>query len=97
MDLLEPWYQVSDPALVAELTRELPPGHALFGKDVRVIARRRDRDDVLFEICDGTQRLAKVHLTYTKESDPSWPSTQLFSSQAEWIASMRMDNANYGA
>ncbi len=97
MEFLDPWYQVSDPALVAELKRELPPGHALYGKEVRVLARRMDRDDVLYEICDGSQRLAKVHLTFAKERDPIWPLTEFFSSQAEWIASMHVDSADYGA
>jgi hypothetical protein len=97
MTLLEPWYEVTDAALVAELHRELAPGHLLYGKNVTVLARRRDRDDVLFELCDGTRRLAQVHLTYATESDPAWPSTQLFDSRAAWAESMRADKAAYDA
>ncbi len=50
--------------------------------------RRRDRDDVLFEILDGSQRLALVHLTQQAESDPRWPLTILFTTETEWAASM---------
>jgi hypothetical protein len=39
------------------------------------VVRRVDRDDVLF-ILDG-ERLAIVHLTWNRETDPRWPSTTL--------------------
>jgi hypothetical protein len=64
MNYLEPWYALAEGeciALRAELTRELPPGHALQGIQVKCLARRQDRDDVLFELQDGSGRFASVH------------------------------------
>ncbi len=43
---------------------------------------------MLFEILDGSQRLALVHLTQQAESDPRWPLTILFTTETEWAASM---------
>lgn len=74
---LPPWRRVpahSGAALERELVREVSAArHSLHGCDCMAIARRDDRDDVLF-IVDGT-RLAVVHLTWTAETDPAWPST----------------------
>ncbi len=89
MDFLEPWFAVDDRRLVDELLRELPPGHVLAGLSVAVRARRQDRDDVLFNVLDGSGRLARVHLTYRAESDPRWPLTTLFSKEAEFSAFQR--------
>jgi hypothetical protein len=57
----------------------------LFGLSVVALARRYDRDDVLFELADG--RVAEVHLTWTgkPERDPCWPETTIFGSCALWI------------
>lgn len=95
MDYLEPWFAVNDPGLVDELGRELPPGHVLAGLPVAARARRQDRDDVLFEILDGSGRIAQVHLTHQAEFDSRWPLTSLFSSEAEWVVMMVADNADY--
>ena len=95
MDYLDPWFAVNDPRLVDELRRQLPPGHILAGLVVAACARRQDRDDVLFEVLDGSGRLARVHLTHQRESDPRWPLTTLFSTEAEWAASMAADHDDY--
>lgn len=55
----------------AELRRETPVGHALYGREVRAIARRGDRDDVAFEV--ARTGLCIVHLTWQRETDPRWP------------------------
>lgn len=68
-------------AFERELQRELPEGHRLFGLPVRCVARRRDRDDVLFELGDGTTTWAIVHLTWKSESDPDWPYVEVFESR----------------
>jgi hypothetical protein len=83
MDWLDPWYAITDGSndrLVQELHRELCSDHILFGVSVRPIGRREDCDDVLFELTDGSNRVALVHLTYAQhpETNPLWPSTQLF-------------------
>jgi len=96
MVFLEPWYAVSDPDLVSELQRELVPGHLLFGKDVTAVARRQDRDDVLYALCDGTKRMAVVHLTHARESDAKWPSTTIFASIDAWKHSMEADSEQFG-
>jgi len=77
-----PWAPIdrtAQPAFERELRRELPKGHALFGKAVRAIARRVDRDDVLFEV-GGGPRVATVRLTYREETDPARPVTNIHES-----------------
>jgi len=86
---------LNDPRLADELRRELPLGHILAGLAVASRARRQDRDDVLFEIPDGSGRLALVHLTHQAESDPRWPLTTLFTAETEWAASMAADHDDY--
>jgi len=67
----DPWVPVSKdhaPLLKGELSRELPAGHALYGRHARAIARRLDRDDVLF-LLDGGPCVAVVHLTYLSQPE----------------------------
>ncbi len=81
--MLSPWERVEDGrGLEAELARELVAGHVLFGKTVRAAARRWDRDDFLFV---GEEIVAVVHLTWSRETDPHWPSTVLYASLSDWI------------
>jgi hypothetical protein len=81
---LTPWHPIDggapDDGTVRELRREISARHVLHGVPVRPVARRQDCDDVLFELLDGTGRLAVVHLTYSTrpEPDPRWPETTLF-------------------
>jgi hypothetical protein len=76
---LEPWMPIedSDRALAGELKSEVPPGHQLFGVAVDALAARIDCDDVLYRLTPS-HRLAVVHLTYSRESSPDWPETELF-------------------
>jgi len=77
------------------LQREVGPDHPLFGKPAKALARREDRDDVLFEISDGTERkYAVVHLTWSRRMEPSgeWPGTQFFDSLARWLEWMKADH-----
>ena len=100
MDYLEPWYALSDEActtLSAELSRELPPQHVLKGVPVKCLARRQDRDDVLFELNDGSGRLAVVHLTWQVEREPSWPRTVVYAGVSEWLAVMHSHHTEYDA
>jgi hypothetical protein len=104
VEWLVPWHSVSDdPAQVAgmerELKRELSAGHPLFGLPVKTLARRQDRDDVLFALEDGTGRVAVVHLTWTQSppEHPPWPDTNLFQNLVVWAADgMRSDAADFG-
>jgi hypothetical protein len=88
LEWLDPWLKDdSDDGLVRELQREIPPDHVLHGIPVKAVARRRDRDDVLYVTADSSKPLAWVHLTYrsSRETDPHWPSTVLFDSWQDWI------------
>jgi hypothetical protein len=71
--------------LTAELARELTPGHPLHGLKVKAIARRIDRDDILYEVDDASSPLAMVHLTWSKGTDPRWPKAKLFRSWEHWF------------
>lgn len=66
-------------ALAAELVREVAPGHVLYGRPVRVVARALPNDDIVVE-CEGS--VAVVHLTWARKPDtPPWPLTT-------WVASV---------
>ena len=92
---LEPWSAVDErhrEGLERELQRELIAGHVLFGREVRAVGRRHDRDDVLFA-AGGPSELAVVHLTYAREATPDWPHAMLFASVAEFVEGcMRPDH-----
>lgn len=62
-----------------------PQGHVLYGLKAKAVATRRDQDEVLFELEGGTARLAVVHMTWKKETDPRWPATDLFDSWDQWV------------
>ena len=96
MQFLTPWYESRAASLADELRREVAVGHVLYCIAVGAVAQRQDKDEVLFELRDGTSRLAVVHLTYAVESDPRWPQTTLFESTAAWRASMEVDHAEFG-
>ncbi len=83
-------YADDKPAFETELRREVKPGHPLFGLPVAAMGRRYDQDDVLFEVKDGSGRVAEVHLTWAGEREtPPWPGTALFGSIAEWVKAVQ--------
>jgi hypothetical protein len=88
LEWLEPWQRLeaSGDAFVRELHKEVPARHVLHGLSVIAVARRIDRDDVLFATPDPTKPLAVVHLTWAgrTESDPQWPYTTLYESWRDW-------------
>jgi hypothetical protein len=76
MQWLEPWRPVAaEHGFVDELRRECGLGHPLYGLPVSALASRDDCDDVLFQLEDGSGRVAVVHLTWRKESGADWPHT----------------------
>ena len=98
-DIKEPWMPIEE-AFAAqaykELVREVGPKHSLRGKKAEAVARRQDCDDVLFILEGGG--CAVVHLTFqgNEESDPRWPSTEIFSSIEEWrIKRMLPDHEDF--
>ena len=50
--------------LMAELGRELPPGHLLYGVAVVVVAANSGNDDTLVRHLDEKERFTVVHLTW---------------------------------
>jgi len=105
MEWLDPWYSVEDePTQVAgmaqELARELPPGHELYGLAVSTLARRDGCDDVLFQIDDGSGRVAMVHLTWTTSPPETlpWPMAAVYPSIEMWMEKcMRPDHDDFSA
>ena len=84
---MENTQQISEPWLVVssnkshfedELEREVSSEHPLYGKSVKAIAHRQDRDDVLFEVHDSDFSYATVHLTYKKEHTQDFPLVSFF-------------------
>ena len=52
-------------SLVAELERELPPGHLLTGRSVETFAWREGAtDDTLFRHVDDPERFTVIHLSW---------------------------------
>jgi hypothetical protein len=84
----EPWHACDGTRLKDELRREVCQKHVLHGIDAKIIARRQDCDQFLFELDDG--RFAEVHLTWSKETDPAWPDTRIYdSAEQAWAAIQR--------
>jgi hypothetical protein len=91
MTFVEPWRPVEkekSEQFVAELRREMCPGHALYGLAVSTVAQRDDRDDFLFSLDDGSSRIAVVHLTFQKETSPEWPSTVIWPNVEAWACDL---------
>ncbi len=82
------WYAVTSETerreLEDELAQELCSGHILFGVRVVAMGRRWRCDDVLFRLEDG--RYAQLHLTRRKESNSTFPTTDIYASFDEWKA-----------
>lgn len=91
MEWFDPWWSTErmdekfHRAFREQLELEISPDHCMFGLPVKIIARG-DGDDALFEILDGSGRVADVHLTWSKSSERlPWPSTTIYASLSEWI------------
>ena len=86
MQLRDPWFSVAAADAAAfdkELALEVTPGHPLWGRGARAVARRNDVDDVLYAL-DGGHAVAVVHLTWSgrPERSPEWPATRIYDSAA---------------
>ena len=61
-------------ALLAELGRELTPGHPLHGREVRVVAEALPQDEI---VVAAGEHVALVHLTWSaREEATPWPATE---------------------
>jgi hypothetical protein len=91
MKLKDGWTEVDQSfanSAQKELAAEVPSTHQLSGIQAKAVARKEDRDDVLFELQDGSKRVAVVHLTYSgkPEQNKDWPMATLYSSYEEWLS-----------
>lgn len=88
-DWLEPWSSTAGAeesylrTFAEQLARETRRGHVLHGVPVRLIGRGNG-DDALFELEDGTSRVAEVHLVWQGRQKPPSPGTAIFASLEEW-------------
>lgn len=73
--------------LEAELAREVTSGHVLAGVPVVAVLSRKLRKEIVFLLPDG--RWAWVHLTWTPENDPRWPSVTLVDSWSALVEELR--------
>lgn len=71
-----------------ELAREVADGHPLFGKQVRAVAVRELKKEVVFWL-PGERRWAWVHLTWTKETSPNWPWVDVHDTWVSLVSALR--------
>ena len=84
-EFIDPWWSTDEQdaffhqTFLNQLKIEVGPDHVMYGLPVRMIGRDGGSDDTLFEILDGSGRLALVHLTWKKGQEPlPWPLTAFF-------------------
>ncbi|WP_420539118.1 hypothetical protein ACN92M_17075 [Paenibacillus polymyxa] len=95
---LEPWIPETSKIFLEELHKEISENHILYGADLDVIARREDKDEVLYQYKANPDKCVQVHLTWKmdKEIDSKWPKTQEFNSFDDWVNEvMLIDNKEY--
>ncbi|XAH25411.1 hypothetical protein AAFF27_09515 [Xylophilus sp. GW821-FHT01B05] len=100
-DWLEPWTSTAGAddgylrTFAEQLARETSRGHELHQVPVKLIGRGNG-DDALFELQDGTGRVAQVHLVWQGRQKPPWPGTAIFASLEDWrIKSMIPENREW--
>lgn len=85
---VEPWNKTTeeDNGLLEQLRKELSEGHILFGKNLELVARRFDQDDILVKIVDENT-YALVHLTWGEplSANPHLPETFVYNSIEEAV------------
>lgn len=91
-DLSEEWFECygrDDAArFEQELRREMPGGHDMSDDEFVCVAWRRHMKETVFWL-PGRQEWAVVHLTWTEESDPRWPSTEFCATWREVVSEVR--------
>src|SRR5690349_21333053 len=85
MEWIGPWWSVESQThefrdeFRKQLEFEVSPGHEMHGLAVRLIGRNNSNDDAVFQILDGSNRVAVVHLTWGKSpQSPPWPLTTVY-------------------
>lgn len=87
-DLSDLWTVVLDTEegrdLERELQRELVEGHVLASRDFWAVAARKLRKEVLYWL-PRDERWSVVHLTWSDDLGPGWPSTVICDSWREVV------------
>jgi hypothetical protein len=94
----EPWSDLENTgnALLIEAKKEIHKNHILFNKIIIPIARRCDRDDVLFYVKED-DIYAIVHLTWIgKEEKDKWSNTKIYNTLNELKDKIDCDNIEFG-
>lgn len=83
---------------LAELNRELPPGHLLFGIPVETFAERIGDDDTLFRHVGESGRFTVIHLTWIgrEEINAEHPWVEFDGTFAEFFAREQRIIAEFG-
>jgi hypothetical protein len=92
VELVHPWQPAGaeGPDLATELEVEVAPGHPLHDRRCRAIARRVDRDEVLFATSGADPRVFVVSLTGSGHREaPPLPEAVAFPSLGDWFAELR--------
>ena len=91
MEWLEPWRSTAPldsryhANLVKQLTLEVAPGHQMYELPVKLIGKGNG-DDALFEVLDGSNRVAVVHLTWSKTREKlPWPRTEIYENIEKFV------------
>ena len=101
-EFIEPWFPIEEypesnkGAMEEEAEKEIATGHPLYGKKLHAIARREDKDDVLFRV--GTQdKVAVLHLTWSGHAEAEgYPCTAIYESLSMFISTrMKEDVESY--
>lgn len=82
--------------LVEELNREMTVGHKLFGESLSAVSVYvLTHKDFLFTTETPNKPIACVHLTWSVETDPKWPMTNIYNSLDEWVSQMKLEHHNF--
>ncbi|MBN2713289.1 MAG: hypothetical protein JXR97_12790 [Planctomycetes bacterium] len=89
--LPEGWFMASpeeQSRLHAELQAEMPPGHALYGVRISIIAHRESAtDDILCQHLDEPNHFSVVHLTWkmSREINSNHPSIECDGTYSDFV------------
>jgi hypothetical protein len=91
-NLPDGWFPVSESEaglFATELKKEMSPAHPLNDVAAVCLARRKDRDDYLFQVPLIDKTHVVVHLTWSKENSADFPWTTFFRNEDDFIQNWR--------
>ena len=79
--------------LMNELKLELPPNHILYDKNVALIAKKTNNDDIVLELEDNS--IALVHLTWSaKQEATGFPITRIYKDALHFWKNEMVENVH---